>query len=79
MLSLKYVFLKPERYYPNPDGGRAGGRYSDVEITRPDGTKRVVNTVDTTVDGVPTNRELEAALDIYDRLDPGDTLELTPK
>ncbi|MEM7478573.1 MAG: polymorphic toxin-type HINT domain-containing protein [Planctomycetota bacterium] len=78
----------PERYYPNPAGGRKGGRYSDVEITRPDGTREVINTVDTrtywdgaTLDeiGLPTERELDAALDIYERLNPGDTLILVPK
>ena len=69
----------PERYYPPPGGGRKGGRYSDVEITRHDETKRVVNTVDTDRNGIPTDREIEAGLDIYERLEPGDTLELIPK
>ena len=69
----------PEQYYPNPSGGRKGGRYSDVEITSPDKTKRVINTVDSGRDGLPTDREIEAGLDIYERLDEGDTLELIPK
>ena len=69
----------PEQHYPNPEGGLKGGRFSDVEITRPDGTKRVVNTVDTTSGGVPTDREIEAGLDIYERLDEGDTFEMISK
>ena len=69
----------PEQHYPNPAGGLKGGRFSDVEITWPNGTRRVINTVDTTSGGLPTDRELEAALDIYERLSPGDTLELIPK
>jgi hypothetical protein len=58
---------------------RAGGRYSDIENTFPDGTKLVTQTVDTDANGVPTSREMEAALDIYERLADGDSLTLVPK
>jgi len=69
----------PETHYPHPDTGRTGGRYSDAEVTHPDGTKTVINTVDTGSDGLPTDREIEAALDIYERLEEGDRLILIPK
>ncbi len=42
-------------------------------------TRRVINTVDKGRDELPTDREIDAALDIYERLRDGDTLELIPK
>lgn len=68
----------PEQYYPNPNGLKEGGRYSDVENTFPDGTKIVTQTVDH-VNGIPTPNEIDAALDILDRLEEGDSLVLVPK
>ncbi len=69
----------PETYFPNPDGGAKGGRFGDVTNTSPEGKRHVTQTVDTKANGEPTEREIDAALDIYDRLDEGETLDLIPK
>jgi RHS repeat-associated protein len=68
-----------ETHFPNPEGGAKGGRYADVTNTGADGKRHVTQTVDVKVSGEPTSREMEAALDIYDRLGEGETLTLTPK
>jgi RHS repeat-associated protein len=58
----------PETHFPNPAGGNKGGRFADVTNTEADGTRHVTQTVDTKANGEPTEREIDAALDIYERL-----------
>jgi RHS repeat-associated protein len=67
----------PEEYLPATGGGRSGSNWVDITATKGGRTLRI-NTVDTYVNGLPTNREAAAAALIRQKT-PGDHLLLIPK
>ena len=56
-----------EQSFPNPDGSRSGGRFSDGSAVDADGNPFQVQTVDTKANGSLTGRESSAARDIDER------------
>ncbi len=66
-----------EEYIKPSTGGRRGGSYVDITMTKGDKTVRI-QTVDVKKDGSVTQRELDAAARIR-AAHPGDTLILIPK
>ncbi len=67
-----------EEWIPGPGGGKDGGTFVDITVTRGSRTIRV-QTIDTFGDGVtPTPREAAAAARIRAQF-PGDELRLIPK
>ena len=57
-----------EQSFPNPDGSRSGGRFSDGSAVDADGNPFQVQTIDTKANGSLTGRESSAARDIAERV-----------
>jgi hypothetical protein len=69
----------PETHFPPTGGGTTWGRFADVVNTGPDGKRIITNTVDTNASGGLTTRETGAAVDIIERMKPGEIVQAVPK
>lgn len=69
----------PETYFP-PTAGSPRGRFADnVNTDETTGQQFITQTVNTTASGGLAKPEIGAAVDIAQRMNPGDVLTIIPK